>query len=216
MSNFKLPERYLNVNHLEIRPVDAPALIEKSLTFVKPTVHTFRVTDLSHFGRWNPFRLTVNENHLVVLMTDQLADNRKAMDYYVSILQHCVTLTCSTKGSDKPRYSLEVSEGLLVPDARRDFKMIETSSFCDILNSTLSYDRNKFRILIGLLKSFGPKLQASIEHHVMAKFPNIAPHPKTKSKNTQPSNSLKNTKTSQKAPPPTAMSEALNRAGEVK
>lgn len=204
MTSFTLPARYLGVNQIEIRPVEISALIEKPLNFIRPPVDGFRVTDLTKFGRWAPHRLTINGQSHVVLLDKQFSENRKALDYYITILQRCVSLVCNGVDNAPAKYRLEIAEGLLADGAPRRSQLMEFSTFCDLLNSSLTYNRDKFRIVIGLLHSFGTKLQASIEYQIMKEFPRL-------SKNNPDPHSLKKSLDA-KAPPRTAMADALIRA----
>ncbi|EEX4841297.1 hypothetical protein NRE35_004201 [Salmonella enterica] len=205
MTPFILPPRYLGVNQIEIRPVELSALIEKPLNFIRPPVDGFRVTDLTKFGRWTPFRLIINGQSHIVLLDKAFSDNRKALDYYITILQRCVSLVCNSTDNNPAKYRLEIEDGLLIDGAPRRPQLMEFSTFCDLLNATLTYNRDKFRIVIGLLHSFGTKLQASIEYQVMKEFPRL-------SKNSPETHSLKNKPFDGKAPPRTAMADAFSKA----
>lgn len=209
---FEVPSRYLNINAIEIKPTDICALIEKPINFVQPASDRFRVSDLTHHDRWRPYRLSVNKNQHVVLFNKTFAAEKKAIDYYMTILQRCVALVVSDKAGSSNRLRLEPGAGLITSAKIQSPRLMEFSTFCDLLSSELNYDRNRHRIIVSLLHSFGVKLQTHIENAVIAKFPKLETLVKSQSKNNPPGIHLKNTPPNPEAPPQTAMAVALQSA----
>lgn len=217
VDGYEVPERYLNINAIDIRPADITALVEKPINFVSPISDCFRVTDLTHRDRWRPYRLSVNNKQHVVLFNKDFASERKAIDYFITILQRAVSLIIAPGESEKinTRYHIEVPPDLITDAKRQGPRLMDTSTFCDLLNAELQYDRSKYRVIASLLTSFCPKLQTHVENAIIAKFPHLASSVKKRSKNNPRNNHLKKDVPSNVAPPQTTMALAVTRAIEL-
>lgn len=209
---FEVPGRYLNINSIEIRPADITALVEKPINFVQPASDRFRVTDLTHHDRWRPYRLSINKSQHLVLFNKGFAADKKALDYYITLLQRCVSLAISDDSKTPGRLRIETSPGLITGAKVQSPRLMEFSTFCDLLSHELNYDRNRHRVIVSLLHSFGVKLQTHVENAVIAKFPKLETTVKNQSKNNPSVNHLKNTPSKAEAPPQTVMAAALKEA----
>ena len=213
---FEVPARYLNINAIDIRPADISALVEKSINFISPSTDRFRVTDLTHRDRWRPYRLSVNNRQHVVLFNKDFAADKKAIDYFITVLQRAVTLVMAPTEGDElnKRYRIEAAPRLITDAKRQAPRLMEMSTFCDLLNAELQYDRSRYRVIASLLASFCPKLQTHVENAVIAKFPKLENLTKSRSKNNPRNNNLKKDVSSPVAPPQTVMAQAVHRAIE--
>lgn len=214
-SVFEVPERYLNINSIEIRPADITALVEKPLNFVSPANEKFRIVDLTHHDRWRPYRLSINKRPNVVLLNPAFATEKKAIDYLITILQRCISLVVVMDGDNK-RFRIETQDGLITKSKRRSARLIEPSSFCDLLNAELSYDRARHRVITALLLSFNTKLQSFVENAVLSKFPKLEAALKPNSKSIPRNINLKKTLLPNEAPPRTVVTDALPRKSDDK
>ncbi|QFP93139.1 hypothetical protein [Serratia phage PCH45] len=210
---FEVPGRYLNINSIEIRPADICALVEKPINFVQPASDRFRVTDLTHHDRWRPYRLSINKVQHLVLFNKTFAADKKAVDYYITLLQRCVSLAISDDAKSPGRLRIETDPGLITGAKVQSPRLMEFSTFCDLLSNELNFDRNRHRVIVSLLHSFGVKLQTHVENAVIAKFPKLETTTKSQSKNNPTGNHLKNTPPKSEAPPhQTVMAAALQEA----
>jgi hypothetical protein len=211
---FEVPARYLNINLIEIRPADISALLEKPINFVSPATDNFRITDLTHHDRWRPYRLSINKRHHVVLLNKDFAADKKALDYFLTILQRSVSLVQAAGTNEDPRtrYRIETDEKLLTGLKIHAPRLIERSTFCDLLNAELTYDRSRYRTVSALITAFCPKLQTHIEQAVINKFPKLENSAKNQSKNNPRNNHLKKNLSPTDAPPRSAMTEAFDKA----
>lgn len=209
---FEVPGRYLNINSIEVKPTDVCALIEKPINFIRAASDRFRVSDLTHYDRWRPYRLSVNKAQHVVLFNKVFAADKKAIDYYITLLQRCVSLVIVDSEKAPNRLRIETAEGLVTSARPQSPRLMEFSTFCDLLSSELNYDRNRHQVIVGLLHAFGVKLQTHVENAVIAKFPKLEAATKSQSKNNPSGNNLKNNPSKTEAPPQTAMAVALQEA----
>lgn len=210
---FEVDSKYLGINAIDIKPVDVCALIEKPVNFIRPANDKFKVTDLTHRDRWRPYRLTINKQQHVVLLNPLFAENKSALDYLITILQRSVSLIIAEADKPQGRLRIETEEGLISSSKTQSARLVEFSTFCDLVSSFLNHDLNRHGVIVSLLHSFGVKLQTHVENAVLAKFPMLGSNAKRRSKINPLSNSLKDNVISE-APPQseTAMSLALHKA----
>lgn len=211
VTTFEVPERFLGLNKITVRKEPVVSLTEKALNFVSVGRLNFSITDMCRGNRWTPCSLTINGHSRIVLLDARLIQMPEVLDLYITIMQRFVTLT-ATRNSEtgEPHYRIEVDPGIRVDSRNARSYFIENSSFCDLLDDILIYDKTKFRSVHSLIRSFHSRLQGAIEKVVVAKYPELGPKPKNVSKTKSKTNSLKNT--GDKEAPRTALAIALQSA----
>lgn len=174
VDKFQIPDRFLGVNTIVVKPATIEALVQKPLNYVNVTSKRFRALDLPR-NRWQPYHVRINGVDNVMLLSEKMANNIEAIDYLVTMFQRYVCLTTISDKENGKNYHIEIDDSIKLNRCNGRPTLVEESTFCDILDSVLNYDKTKVRSIRALVMSFNRRFHLSVEDLLIARFPELWP-----------------------------------------
>lgn len=174
VEKFQIPDRFLGVNTIVVKPATIEVLVQKPLNYVNVTSKRFRALDLPR-NRWQPYHVRINGVDNVMLLSEQMANNIEAIDYLVTMFQRYVCLTTISDKENGKNYHIEIDDSIKLNRCNGRPNLVEESTFCDILDSVLNYDKTKVRSIRALVMSFNRRFHLSVEDLLIARFPELWP-----------------------------------------